>query len=59
MQKNLSLCSLRTALAFRLTLAIPLLQAGHACLADLCVPGVESFELVCGNDCGELDFGSL
>lgn len=59
MQKSLSLRSLRTTLALRLALAIPLLQASHARLADLRVPGVESFELVCRNDCGELDSGSL
>lgn len=59
MQKDLSLRSLRTALALRLALAIPLLQASHARLADLRIPGVESFELVCGDDCGEFDSGSL
>ncbi len=59
MQKNLSLRSLRTALALRLALAIPLLEASHACLADFRIPGVEGFELVCGDNCGEFDLGSL
>ena len=57
--QNLSLRSLRTSLALRLALAITLLQASHAGLANLRIPGVESFELVCRNDCGKLDSGGF
>jgi hypothetical protein len=58
---NLCLDSLRsTTLSLRLlSSAIPLLQPGHACLADLRIPGVECLQIIWVDDCGELDLCSL
>lgn len=58
-RQNLCLRSLCTALALRLALAIPLLEAGHTGLADLRISSVEGFELIGRNNSGELDSGSF
>jgi hypothetical protein len=58
---NLCLGSLgSTALSLRLlSSAISLLQPGHACLADLGIPGVEWLQIIWVDDCRELDLRSL
>jgi hypothetical protein len=39
--------------------AIALLQPGHACLADLGIPGIECLQIIWVDDRGELNLRSL